>query len=237
MKKKETDFLLDVFISGETIDLCVPTIQYASDSTWYSWFNDLNVTRFLEQGIEINTPDKQVEFYKNLNNSNRLSLIISDKDCYIGTISLSGVNLVKKTCEIALLFGEKSHQPFSDMMALEAMARLTTFAFDQMGIERISAGQHHKLVKWQQKLELIGYKIEGIKKTGFRKGPEVADSVSIAITSEDYKSITSKRKALWDDVDSMRTRLSKLPSNPIVNKLKEFYDTEIKNYYTHIYNL
>jgi RimJ/RimL family protein N-acetyltransferase len=237
MKKKETDFLLNVFIHGETIDLCVPTMQYASDSTWYSWFNDLHVTRFLEQGIEINTPEKQVEFYKSLNNSNRLSLIISDKDCYIGTISLSGINLIKKTCEIAMLIGEKSHQPNSDMMALEAMARLTSFAFDKMGIERISAGQHHKLVKWQQKLELIGYKIDSLKKTGFRKGPEVADSVSIAITSEEYNSITSKRKALWDDVDSMRTRLSKLPSNPIVNKLREFYDTEIKNYYSYIFNL
>ena len=237
MKKKETDFLLDVYIHGETINLCVPTIQYASDSTWYSWLNDLYVTRFLEQGLEVNTPEKQVEFYKSLASSNRLSLIINDKENYIGTISLSGINLVKKTCEIALLFGEKSHQPNSEMMALEAMARLTTFAFDQMGIERISAGQHHKLLKWQQKLELIGYKIEGIKKTGFRKGREVADGVSIAITSEEYNSITSKRKALWDDVDSMRTRVSKLPANPIVNKLREFYDTEIKNYYTHIFNL
>jgi len=189
MKNKVTDFLLAVFIQGETIDLCIPTLQYASDSTWYSWFNDLHVTRFMEQGLEVNTQEKQVDFYKGLTNSNRLSLIISDKTDYIGTISLSEINLVKKTGEIALLLGSKSLQPNSDMMALEAMARLTTFAFAQMGIERISAGQHHKLIRWQQKLELIGYKIEGIKKQGLEKGERWQMELQLRSRSKSIKSL------------------------------------------------
>ena len=30
---------LDVYISGETMDLCIPTLEFAKESQWYSWFN------------------------------------------------------------------------------------------------------------------------------------------------------------------------------------------------------
>ena len=75
---------LDVFIQGETMDLCIPTEAFARESSWYSWFNDPSITRFLEQGLFPNTPEEQVEFF-NSQGRDRLILIISNKKEYIGT--------------------------------------------------------------------------------------------------------------------------------------------------------
>ena len=38
---------LDIFILGETIDLCIPTREYAEKSDWYSWFNDPDINKYL----------------------------------------------------------------------------------------------------------------------------------------------------------------------------------------------
>ena len=42
---------LDVFISGEITNLCIPTNDYALKSDWYSLFNDQHITKYLDHGI------------------------------------------------------------------------------------------------------------------------------------------------------------------------------------------
>ena len=54
---------LDVYISGETMDLCIPTLEFAKESKWYSWFNNPKLTRYLEQGLFPTTPEAQEEFF------------------------------------------------------------------------------------------------------------------------------------------------------------------------------
>ena len=66
---------LDVFISGEQIDLCIPTEEFARDSDWYTWLNNKQITRFLYHGAMPNTANTQLDFFKK-ENSSRLLLII-----------------------------------------------------------------------------------------------------------------------------------------------------------------
>ena len=57
---------LKIFIKGETIDLCKPTIKFAKESSWYSWFNKDYIVRYLSHHYKEknNTPKKQVEFLR-----------------------------------------------------------------------------------------------------------------------------------------------------------------------------
>jgi RimJ/RimL family protein N-acetyltransferase len=238
MKKQISDFNLNVFIKGENVDLCIPTIKYAQESTWYNWFNSPKTTRFLEQGIFPNTPENQIKFLQSTwENLDRLILIICDKDSYIGTISLSSINLNKKTADIALLIGEDSNTPNSDLIALESMSLLTKFGFDRMGLIKISAGQHEKLYKWQRRLELIGYRIDGFKRNGFIKGSEVANSVSISIIRSDFELIEKFRGTLWDGTDNMRNRIQNMPQESFTERLKHLILEEGNNYYFKLYQL
>ncbi|HUH73453.1 MAG TPA: GNAT family N-acetyltransferase [Chitinophagales bacterium] len=236
MNNKVENYNLQIFLEGENINLCIPTSEFALKSTWYNWFNDFRTTRFLRQGVFPNTPEKQLDFYNQIMAStDRLSLIISNKEQYIGTISLSFINLVRRTTDIAMLIGEKSQLPNADLYALEAMALMTEFAFEKMGIERISAGQHEKLRKWQYRLETIGYRVDGIIKNGFIKGSEVANTVKISIVKEDYLLILENRKSLWDSSKEMKRRVESIPSEMFIDKLRLFFETEGDKYYKSIF--
>lgn len=213
---------LQVFIKGETLDLCIPTAEFAYESDWHTWFNNKNITRYLEQGMYPNTPEEQVEFFKEQKASGRLVLIISNKEKYVGVISLSSVNLCKKKCDIALVIDNNISVRRTQFNALEAMALVTEHAFDTMGMKRVEAGQHVDLLKWQRRMELIGYKVEGLHKGRFIKGREVADSVSLACTLEDYVFIKEKRGALWDEKEKMDKRIKNLPQECYANKLRDF---------------
>ena len=71
---------LEVFISGETIDLCTPTREFAQKSKWYTWFNNPEITRYLgERGEYRNTPALQEKFFLS-EPKKRLLLIITTKE-------------------------------------------------------------------------------------------------------------------------------------------------------------
>ena len=235
---KVEEYNLEVFIAGELIDLCIPTKEFAENSNWFSWFNDKKTTRFLEQGIFPNTPEEQIRFYNTLG-KDRLSLIISDRERYLGTISLSSIDLYKRTAEVALLIGNKSVKEYSNYFALEAMALITEHGFRTIGLNRISAGQHILLRKWQNRLEILGYKLEGIKTNAFIKGSEIADAVFIAVTQTDYEKLAKNRGGkLWDGLFSMEKRMSEMNQvSPLMDEFKDFFLTARKDYYEKIFNL
>lgn len=227
---------LDVFISGEVMNLCIPTEEFAKESKWYSWFNNLKITRFLEQGMFPNTHEDQVEFYRT-EKSDRLMLIISNKKEYMGIISLANINLVKKKCDVAIVMDGSVDKQLSPYISLEAMARITEHAFHAMGINRIEAGQHIKLRGWQQRMELIGYKLEGLHKNKFIKAHEVSASVSIACLYDDFLDIVNHRGCIWDSMKNMKMRYKQLPQKAFVDMLNDFYVKERDDYYKQVFSL
>ena len=86
---------LDIFIKGETIDLCVPTLDFTRSSIWYNWFNEPKITRYLNQGLLPNTKEMQEHWFKS-QTKDRLILILSTKNkVYKGVVSLSSIDLKK----------------------------------------------------------------------------------------------------------------------------------------------
>ena len=85
----------NVFLAGETIDLCVPQEEDFAD--WASWFNDQKVTMFLEQGRYPNTVRGQREFFENALKAGRFLTLIKSKDGeLLGVFSLSDIDLIRK---------------------------------------------------------------------------------------------------------------------------------------------
>ncbi len=227
---------LDKFIIGEGIDLCVPTEEFALKSNWYKWFNNKQTTRYLEQGLYENTPEKQLEFLKMA--KDRLILIIFDKKNYVGVVNLSMMNFDKRTCDIAVVTGgDKLNIAQSMFNALEAMSLIMDHGFTKLGFKKITAGLHVELSSWQQRLELIGFKLEGYYKDGFIKGNEMADSISISCLYEDYQELCNKRGRLWDSKEKMLKRILQLPKVKMVDKLKKFNEEERDVYYERVFEL
>jgi len=227
---------LNTFIKGELIDLCIPTREFAEKSDWYSWFNDPQITRYLDNGVFPNTRKKQVEFYES-QRKQRLILIISNKNKYLGVINLSSLDLINKTANIALIVDSSKCRRDSPMISLEAMARVTEHAFTLMGIQRIFAGQHKSLFRWQQRIELLGYRVEGIKRQGFIKGQEVEDSISLSVLRKDYDKIIECRGQYWDSAENMFRRIKSLPKQRFAQKVYHLINNESDEYYSSIFSL
>ena len=235
---KQLKMKLEVQISGENINLCKPNKKFAYESDWFDWFNDPRNTRYLNQGLSINTREDQKNFFLSL--KNRLVLIIQEKKSknYIGVISLSNIDIDKKTCELAIVRDLKKNKLSSPLASLEAVALITEHAFERMKMRIISAGQHIGLEKWQNQMELVGYKIEGLHELRFFKKDEETDTVSIACNYNDYKLLKSKRNKLWDGNKKMYIRYKKMRQiKPFSKILTDLYKTKKKEYYDKIFNI
>ena len=230
--------MLDVFIKGELVDLAIPTEDFAAGDIWYKWFNNKSVNKYLEQGIYPNTQASQVHFFKSMG-ADRLALVIQNKNGKpLGIISLSFINLQKRSCDFALVVDSMADMKIVGFASLEASALIVEHGFNVLGVTRINAEQHADLFRWQQRLELLGFRLEGCHKKKFVKGSSVADAVPIAVLYSDFIEICSRRGGkLWDSLDKMKKRIENLPKESARKKFKNLFTNEIEAYYQKIYDL
>lgn len=225
---------LDIFIQGENLDLCIPTEEFALKSDWYSWFNNKKITKYLEHGVYPNTKEDQKKFLNSIDN--KLVFIISNKNNYFGVISLSEINVKKKTAEIGLALNTQAKYNF--LAPLESIALITEHAFEILGLKLIYGGQHVNLEKWTIMMELVGYKVEGIHENRFIKGMEVNNTVSISCNIEDYIFLKKIRKNLWDGNKHFIKRIKKIRKiKTYLSILKTLQDKDRKIYYKKIHTL
>ncbi len=137
-----------------------------------------------------------------------------------------------KECDISLILNNSI--PY---LSLESMSLLTEYAFLELGIKRINAGQHFELSQWQKQMELIGYKVEGILSNKFVKGDEVADVIKLSCIYDDYCAIRDIRGKLWDSVKNMYARHRAMPEKSFYEQLSSFFSNERDGYYRDIFKL
>jgi|TARA_B110000971_G_C19924638_1_gene460926 hypothetical protein len=225
-----------IFISGESINLCAPVEE--DFEQWASWFNSQEKTKFLAQGKYPNTVELQKDFYKNAISSGRFLTMIKTKSMrLLGVISLSEIEYEKSSCQISLVCPEKSKK--SILAPLEAMALVTEHAFQRLGLSRVWAGQPYPgLLDWSKRLEIIGYKAEGITRNSFVHGCIESDSVFISIIKQDYLNIIARRNnVLWPGEKHARSMISNMKnslslSEELYNFLRQNYENFDKRLYT-----
>lgn len=225
----------DVFIEGETIDLCVPSDDEWVLDQWFRWFNKDEITTYLAQGVYPNTRKSQKVFYDTLgNNSSRVALLIKPKsiDGFIGVASLSAIDYVHRQCDFAMVIGERLSNSDSIFYGLEAKCRLTQHAMDKMGMERINGTQAIDLVRWQNWQILFGYQIEGLMRNKFRKGRKVYDVLISSCILEDYEKLLDLRGGdLWPGKSKMFELLKRMPRKTLIDELREWLPAKQQEYW------
>lgn len=178
---------------GKIIGLREPNIVSDIDNgEWHKWFNDLEITRYLEHGVFPITMEAQRHYISQSLEKNDMVLFCIDRlddNKHVGVISLKNIDLLNRRCEIGIVIGRKI-QPGG---ALEAMSLMSQHAFFRLNLEKIYAGQHQELWKWINTLMLIGFKLEGYRE---HMGIRNSQSYSVAltgITKEDYETLLIKR--------------------------------------------
>lgn len=196
----------DCFIEGDLIYLRLPDIQRdVIDGNWHEWFNDDNITEYLYHGVYPNNLDKQISIVEdNLTKDDMVLLSIVDKttDKICGIVSLKDIDLLNRVAEVTIVMDKENYPENSPF---EVWALITQYGFDKLNLNKINSGHHFGLWKWVNKIELIGYKLEGYIKSTHIKYGKVNDMVRVGITAKDYYNLLEERdgKYLTSDLKSL----------------------------------
>ena len=228
----------DVFLAGETVDLCAPSDDDWVLDQWYRWFNNADVTKYLVQGVYPNTRASQKVYYDSLiSNTSRIALLIKPKkhDCFVGVASLSSINLATRQCDFAMVIGKRMSDADSLFYALESKCLMTEHAFECLGVERINSTQVLELVRWQSWQILFGYQIEGLLRNKFRKGGNVYDVLISSCLLEDYQKIKQLRGGkFWPGKKMMFELLKRLPRVTLIDEIVAWMPEKQQAYFESI---
>ena len=183
----------DVFIKGVEIDLICLNEDIISESNWYNWFNDSDVTKYMQKHYYPNTKSMQLSFYKNSieNNLNKLQCGIYHKESkiLIGVISLNNINFINRNCELSVIIGEKKGQNLN--VLVEAHKLLLRHAFETLNLNRVYGGAINKEMNLLF-CRALGYSEEGILKNHVFKNGQYYDIYLFGILLERYLELKNK---------------------------------------------
>ena len=177
----------DVFLKGKSVDLVSLNEEIVEKTNWYNWFNDEEITMFMQKHYYPNTKSKQLDYYKNEieNSTTKLQLgILHKKDnILIGVISLSDIDFLNRKCEISGLIGEKNYQNMKYIV--EACKLIIKHAFDQLNMHKVYGGTIIKELSLML-CRVLGFKEEGLKRSDVYKNGKYNDIYLIGLMKEEY---------------------------------------------------
>lgn len=230
---------LKILIKGETINLCLPTLKFAKGDVWYNWLNKPIIIKNLSnQYRKLNNTKKKQEKFFLANKNGRELLVISTKNhIYKGIVSLSNINKNQRTCDIALISDPTIEPVLAPFAGLEAIALMTTYAFDKMNMKKINGAGNLNLKRWQQRMELFGYQFNFFEKNLEKIKYKNKLNYIVSCNYEDYKFLIKKRGELWDGLAKMTLRIRKLPKASFQDIYMNLINKKKIDYYKNIYSL
>lgn len=229
-----------VFISGELIDLCVPSRRAIDVDGWADWFNRSDELLATRHGIFPNHQSSQVRMLDEIaDDRSRLVLLICTKPASraFGVISLQSIDQRQRSAEIAIVTMTSPELDVPAFAALEAMARVTQHGFEHVGLNRIYAGQAYpRLGAWSRRLEVVGYRPEGINRHAFVRGRSVENTVSISCILEDYAEIVKQRGSLWGSLETIRNIIRSQPKVGAAQKLDNAIKEIEREHFQYLFN-
>lgn len=143
--------------------------------------------RHLNQGAQ--TPEDQARWIASRPQSEHNFIIQLKSGQPVGMLSLVDVDNRNSRAETGrFLIGEEGvvkGQP----VAVEAMALLYDFAFNDLGLVRLYgtiAASNTLMIKWQK---FLGMKQEGVLRNHYRIGGEFQDAVAMGILEDEYRTV------------------------------------------------
>jgi RimJ/RimL family protein N-acetyltransferase len=151
------------FLTGEHVYL--RPFEEKDIECWHKWFNDPEVTLWMERGFFPNNPEKQKEHLKHISKSEtdlQLAIVAKEGDRLIGTIGLHMIDFRNSRADVSILIGDRDY--WGKGLAAEAIGLMTRHAFQKMGLRKLTSGADERNTACIKAFEKNGYKQEGLLK-------------------------------------------------------------------------
>lgn len=184
-----------VLAKGEKVFLRLPCERDVY-GMWWQWFNDAEVTRYMNKGEEENTTEKQVAFFRKVNESeNDFILAICDINTkkHIGTTGIHNIRTEEdgKVGNFGIVIGEKEY--WAKGIGSEAWYLMIGYVFDNLMLDSIETKIFTDNIASLKIAEKLGFKFVGILKRDVIKCGKEIDRVVLRLDKGSwYKNIKAK---------------------------------------------
>lgn len=111
-------------------------------SSYLSWMNDVAVLKYLEVRYSPPTSiDELVGYVNKINSDDKnifLGVFLKKNNAHIGNIKLGPINYHHKRADIGFVIGDKKY--WGQGFASESIQTLASYAFETLGLEKLTAG-------------------------------------------------------------------------------------------------
>ena len=132
---------------------------------YIKWLNDKEVNQYLETRFQVQDHQSCLEFVKRMQedaNEELFAIYTVDNNEHIGNCKLGAINKFHHTAEISFFIGSKSF--WGAGYATEVVSHLVKFGFEDLGLEKITAGCYESNKGSKKVLIKAGFEIEGFHK-------------------------------------------------------------------------
>jgi len=174
------------FLSGKNIYL--RAFSNIDIQIWYNWFNDPEVTRFMNKGIFPNYIDAQEAYLKSMtDNVKNLQLAICQKknNTLVGLVGIHMIDWVHRHGDVSILIGEKDF--WGKGIASEAINLIVDHAFNKMNLNKLTAGMVRQNIGTQKSFENNGFVLEGTRREQFHLNGKYQDVLMYGLLRREWK--------------------------------------------------
>ncbi len=143
-----------------------------------------NPTEMLNIGYSVESSDKWFEEIQEKHNKQhiRLGIFLND-NTVIGNVALQDIDWNNRSCTIGMGFSKLEYR--NKGYSKQALALIIEYAFNQIGLERISAATLEMNIPAKKSLEKFGFIMEGIERKAVYFGGKRYDRHNYGLLSTD----------------------------------------------------
>ncbi len=155
------------------------------NGTWFTWFNNKNVTKYQDKGTFPNTIEKQSEYYDYLLDSKTdvvFAIIDKKSNKHIGNIGVHHIDYIHRRCEIGIVIGE--HESQGKGYAFICINIIKEYIFNTLNLRRITVFIMSENISSIKSFEKCGFIHEGVMKEYFYKNGKYLDNHIYGLINE-----------------------------------------------------
>ncbi|ODS33749.1 MAG: putative ribosomal N-acetyltransferase YdaF [Candidatus Scalindua rubra] len=163
--------------------------------TWFDWFNDPEVTLYMNKGVFPNTKQLQEEYFKKLltsKNDVQLAIVLKENDTLIGAVGIHKIDWIHRNSGISIMIGDKTL--WGKGLAEETIAFIVRHAFTKMNLHKVTAGMMAENYGSRKCFEDNGFVLEGMQKEQFFYKDRYVDVYLLGLTRKKWEEDNRRRQ-------------------------------------------
>lgn len=177
----------DIFLKHESISL--RPFQETDIPIWAQWFNNPNITQFMNKGFYPNDEEKQHKYFEALIRSEsdiQLAVILNHDHRLIGSVGLHKIDWVHRTGEISVLIGEL--ESWGKGYGTIAVGLLVRHAFEKLNLRKLSAGMWNLNLGSEACFVKNAFQLEGRRREQFHFQGDYIDELCYGLLRSEWLS-------------------------------------------------